>query len=530
MATAPEGANDIDRLVAEERLADAAHLAEAAGDADRAIELLSRALLPVEASAVAERAGRGFDAALLAARGGDLPRLARLAAALGEADQRALAARLGRSGAHAAEGTCLSLAGQPLPAGRAFERAGDALAAAACFVEAGVEAEALRVLRAHRAAHPEDDRPALVLARLLAKHGALGEAVAVLAPLGERTEELRRSLLARAARGDRAVSGLLFGRYEVVGPLGTTAAAFVVAARDRVTGRDVAVKLFRGADGSEGRAAIERFFREAEVLRELASPHVVPFVSFHPEGPAVVTELMRGGSLADRLAVGPVGAARTREIAVAVASALEAAHRAGIIHRDVKPANVLFDAAGAPRLADFGAAHTALSGATVTAGLLGTLAYMAPEVRRGEPATPAADVCSLGLVAIEALTGAADGAARLAEGEGRELLAAMTADAPTSRPSIAEARARLALVTLPAAAPASARTTPARVASRRLVPRDDGAFDDVLLGRPVRLVSMDGPLRDRVLAAAARSADDGPLVFRVEAGMAWVHPSRFDRG
>src|SRR5205814_460811 len=113
-----------------------------------------------------------------------------------------------------------------------------------------------------------------------------------------------------------------------------------------------------------------------------------------------------GGSLADRLGTGgrlPLAAGR--RLALDLLAALAAAHDAGIVHRDVKPANVLYDGAGNAKLGDFGAAHLVDFGQTQTGGLLGTLAYMAPEQITGGAIGPAADLYALAVTLFEALTG-----------------------------------------------------------------------------------------------------------------------------
>ena len=105
---------------------------------------------------------------------------------------------------------------------------------------------------------------------------------------------------------------------------------------------------------------------------------------------------MSGGSLASLLAREAFAPSRAVEIACAVLTALGEAHRLGILHRDVKPSNVLFDAVGAPKLADFGAAHLGDLSSTVTAGAIGTISYMSPEQRLGRKASVASDLYSVG--------------------------------------------------------------------------------------------------------------------------------------
>src|SRR5690606_27237882 len=133
---------------------------------------------------------------------------------------------------------------------------------------------------------------------------------------------------------------------------------------------------------------------------------IVPLLAYHPEGPAVVVRWVTGGSLKERLTRGEVSPELGAFVARRVLSALGHAHRRGILHRDIKPDNILFDAAGLPYLADFGMAHVAEQSQTVTRGLLGTLAYMAPAQRRGYPANVQSDIYAVGAVPWHVLTGA----------------------------------------------------------------------------------------------------------------------------
>ena len=132
-------------------------------------------------------------------------------------------------------------------------------------------------------------------------------------------------------------------------------------------------------------------------------------MALHDAQPAsglFVFELMAGGTLADRLAAGgPLTPAAARRLALDLLAALGAAHERGIVHRDVKPANVFFDAAGNAKLGDFGAAHLADFGQTQSGGFLGTLAYMSPEQITNAPLGVAADLYALGATLFEALTG-----------------------------------------------------------------------------------------------------------------------------
>jgi serine/threonine protein kinase len=200
---------------------------------------------------------------------------------------------------------------------------------------------------------------------------------------------------------------VLAERYELRERIGVGGMAEVFAGVDRRLDRPVALKVLH-----EELAAQEpmrkRFEAEARAAATLAHPNVVAVfdVGRWRDRPFIVTELLPGRTLADEIAQGPMPPDRVRQIALGVLDALAAAHQAGIIHRDVKPANILIDAAGAAKIADFGIAKAAGQAAlTQTGALFGTPAYLAPEVLSGAPATVRSDVHSLGVVLYEALSG-----------------------------------------------------------------------------------------------------------------------------
>lgn len=202
--------------------------------------------------------------------------------------------------------------------------------------------------------------------------------------------------------------GTLLGeRYELTALLGRGGMADVFSARDRVLHRDVAVKVLRESPDTE--ADRVRFAAEARVLAGLAHPGLVLLLDAESGGahPYLVLELVVGRTWARELAGGRAEPLAVARIGVQVAAALAHAHAAGVVHRDVKPANVLVDAAGRAKLADFGIARLVDEHVrhTRTGFTVGTAAYLAPEQVRGEPATAAVDVYALGLVLLEALTG-----------------------------------------------------------------------------------------------------------------------------
>ncbi len=199
-----------------------------------------------------------------------------------------------------------------------------------------------------------------------------------------------------------------FGRYKVTGTLGAGGMGEVYEAVDEVLGRPVAVKTLRGKHGGlAARLLDERFKQEARAIAALAHPGVVQVfdIDLAAEPPYIVMERVAGPSLKERLATGALGASELRALGVQVGRALAAAHAAGIIHRDVKPANILAATGGAWKLADFGVAHVPDSAITMTGQFVGSPAYAAPEALvRGETGT-AGDVYGLGATLYEAAAG-----------------------------------------------------------------------------------------------------------------------------
>ncbi len=245
---------------------------------------------------------------------------------------------------------------------------------------------------------------------------------------------------ASAVRAEPAVQ-VVGGRYRLERLLGAGGTGRVFCAYDEVSERRVAVKVF---SLSRDHQAYERFVREARVTGRLRHDNLVEIYDFSAEQGYLVMEYLSGGSLDDRLSgpadsgdgvgaergLGATGAARdgddggdtadddgaqrepqalrertVKTLALDVLAGLELAHRRGIIHRDIKPANIFFDARGTAKLGDFGVAHLLDLGQTQTGGLIGTLAYMAPEQITGAPLTIAADLYALGVTLYQALTG-----------------------------------------------------------------------------------------------------------------------------
>ncbi|MFF9853418.1 serine/threonine-protein kinase [Streptomyces litmocidini] len=203
----------------------------------------------------------------------------------------------------------------------------------------------------------------------------------------------------------RLTAHVVAGRYRLDDLLGRGGAADVYEGMDLRLRRPVAVKVFRpdGAADTE-----ERFDGEGRLLAQLQHPGLITVYDCGRDDgtPYLVMELVRGTTLRRRIAAAVLAPAEACRIGAALASALAHVHEAGVVHRDVKPANILLDEAGAPRLTDFGISRLlGTTAQTVTGTLVGTAAYMAPEQVLGRGAGPAADIYSLGLVLIESIKG-----------------------------------------------------------------------------------------------------------------------------
>jgi serine/threonine protein kinase len=200
------------------------------------------------------------------------------------------------------------------------------------------------------------------------------------------------------------VPTVLGGRYRIVERLGRGGMADVYRADDVVLRRPVAIKVFRG--GVEREAHLARFRAEVRTLAALTHPHLVALYDAGGDvvEPWCAMEYVNGGSLADRDESVPAEA--VARIGEQIASALVYVHGKSIVHRDVKPSNVLLDRGGDAFLSDFGIAKIVDGTRMTQSGLMiGTAAFLSPEQVRGRTAGPPADVYALGLVLLEALTG-----------------------------------------------------------------------------------------------------------------------------
>ncbi|MEO5770004.1 MAG: serine/threonine-protein kinase [Polyangia bacterium] len=370
-----------------------------------------------EAARMAERAGDASVAASHFRRAGsllDVGRMEELAGRLREAGlayEQALAEASSpddTAAAHLALGRLLARLGRHHDAARALQQA---MRRPTCRLEAGRALTTQLVKLGLRVAAAE------IVRRLRREWPDLPESPEELAALDEADAAASASSVGQMGTGAGGGAGapgggLLRHRFKVLRSLGAGATSHVYLAEDTLLGQPVALKLLSvgagagaGARGAE-RQAYLRFTREAEAAGRLRHPNIVALYDADPALGLFVLEMMSHGTLADRLAeqkvLSPVA---VRRVALDLLSALGAAHDAGMVHRDVKPANILFDSVGNAKLADFGAAHLADFGQTQTGGLMGTVAYMSPEQISGGAIGPAADLYALAVTLFEALTG-----------------------------------------------------------------------------------------------------------------------------
>src|SRR3954449_9059402 len=200
----------------------------------------------------------------------------------------------------------------------------------------------------------------------------------------------------------------LSGRYRIEDEIGSGGMSTVYRAFDETLERQVAVKIMH-SDISRDPAALERFRRESRTVAQLSHPHVVMVIDAGEDAghPYIVFEHVRGETLKDRIRrEGPLPIAEAIAYAIEIGRALEAAHEQGLVHRDVKPQNVLLDEEGRAKVTDFGiASGLEFEQLTGTGRVIGTTDYVSPEQAMGEPVTGQSDVYSLGIVLYEMLSG-----------------------------------------------------------------------------------------------------------------------------
>ena len=206
---------------------------------------------------------------------------------------------------------------------------------------------------------------------------------------------------------DTLIDQVFDGRYRVVRKLGTGGMANVYLAEDQELGRSVAIKMLDERH-SQDEQFVERFRREAKNAAGLSHPNIV---SIYDRGQAegtyyIAMEYLEGRTLKELLiARGPTPLAVAIDYARQILSALGFAHRHGIVHRDIKPHNVVVAPDGRLKVTDFGIARSGTSQMTETGSIIGTAQYLSPEQAKGAPVTPASDIYSVGIVLYEMLTG-----------------------------------------------------------------------------------------------------------------------------
>ncbi len=205
------------------------------------------------------------------------------------------------------------------------------------------------------------------------------------------------------------LSGTSIKGYELVERIGTGGFGAVYRAIQSTIDREVAIKIILPG-WANNPEFIRRFEAEAQVIARLEHPHIVPLHDYwrDPGGAYLVMRYLRGGSVRDALREGPYGLESTSRLLDQIASALDLAHRNNVIHRDVKPGNILLDEDGNGYLGDFGIAKD-LAGSpdshTASDGVIGSLDYISPEQARGEQVTPQTDIYCLGVTLYEMITG-----------------------------------------------------------------------------------------------------------------------------
>ncbi len=307
------------------------------------------------------------------------------------------------------------------------------------------------------------------------------------------------------------IGSVLGGRYRLVELLGQGGMATIFRATDSQLGRDVAVKVLRPEYGRDP-DFVARFRMEAQSVASLSSPNIVVVHDFgmDPAGPFIVMDYVDGEDLATFLRrTGPLSASQSGRIAADVGRALAVAHARGIVHRDIKPGNILLAHDGRVLVTDFGIARAiAEAQMTLPGTTLGSVQYMSPEQARGEPATERSDIYSLGVVLFEMLAGR-----RPFEGDSAASIAMARLTPPVPMPSayragippVIEAICRKAMAIDPAERFSSAAAMAA-------------ALDDDLADRSAGVAGIGAAAAATAVAAGvARANPAGPIPYAADA-------------
>lgn len=303
----------------------------------------------------------------------------------------------------------------------------------------GRTVEALRVIAEHR--------------ELLADVSGLDPSAAML--------ELEQAMLANDVSLAVEVAGRPLRGYRLLEEIGSGSFSIVWRGVQPSVGREVAIKQIRAELASQP-DFIRRFEAEAHLVARIEHPHIVPLVDFwrDPDSAYLVMRFLRGDTLERRLDDGPLGVAEALTLATQIGGALSAAHDRGIVHRDVKSSNIMFDESGNAFLTDFGIALEATKSTGPAAAFsTGSPAYSAPEQIRREPLGPQADVFSLGVVLFECLTGS------LPFADSGSVAALVEQQLHTDYPLVTDLRSDVPSAVADAIAKATAKAPGARFAS-----------------------------------------------------------------
>jgi hypothetical protein len=321
-------------------------------------------------------------------------------------------------------------------------------------------------------------------------------------------------------------------RYELHALIGEGAFGRVYRGFDRRLARPVAVKVIKPW-WAEDSTWVERFEREARLLARITDPRIVHIydIGDADEGPYYVAELVEGESLAERLLRGALAVAAAKSVAEQLCEALGGAHAQGVVHCDVKPANVLLAADGMVKVGDFGVARLAESTSQApSATVAGTPRYMSPEQARGRPPTPATDVYSAGVVLYEMLVGEPP----FAHGSAVELGLRHVQEQPPALPAEVPPALRAVVSTALAKDPADRYGDGAEMAAALRgvdVEAHDAAAPALRRGEPQRALAMahaavvtDEPRTIDLSAAQTREAPGAVTLLLPRRGVARPHP------